>query len=262
MPVTPTDEARRLEQFWNSRYLEFSLRESGIKTLTPAYSELLYRCKKAAYMKALAMGAISSKQAISILDGGCGQGFFAAVAQESFSSPKYTGIDISEKAISFLKTKFPQFRWVCADLCDKGLKLPPMFNIVQSIEVLHLVLDDINHSQALCNLACSVAPGGILVTTDTLPQQHHHANEYIVFRPGQYYWNLLADLKMKVLGVFPMYYWIPDMGLASHRLSGCFRRIPPAWVYYSDRLFLKLRIPQFRQTHDSRMKMIVCQKAS
>ncbi len=260
--ATDQQEAQRLRAFWNSRYKEFSLRESGIKTLTPKYSELLYRCKRKAYCRALDCAGIDPARQVRILDGGCGQGFFASVAHQVFQSPIYTGVDISERAIAFLIPLFPEFNWICADLCDRRSFLDDKFDIVQSIEVLHLILDDQNHSQAISNMASATAPNGILIITDTLPQSNEHVNEYIVFRPAEYYERLFNQLGLSLLEVFPMYYWLPDMGLTAVRLRQWFRTLPPYLVYCLDRLFLRLKIPQVRQSHDSKMKMIVCQKIS
>jgi SAM-dependent methyltransferase len=251
-------EAKRLQEFWNSRYQDFSLRESGIKALTPAYSELLYQCKKEAYRKALSCGGIDLAKTVRILDGGCGQGFFGLLARDLFKKASYTGLDISEKAIAYLKTFLPDFTWACADLSDAEGLTDQVFDIVQSVEVLHLILDDANHSQAIRNLVACLAPEGILIITDILPEDWTRINEYIIFRPLKYYDKLFAELKLDIVGLFPMYYWIPDMGIASLRLRRFFRLLPPSLMYCLDRLFLRTGIPQFRQSHDSKMKMIVC----
>lgn len=255
-------ESDRLKTFWNSRYTEFSLRESGIKTLTPEYSELLYRCKKEAYCKALKLGGVNMVRPVRILDGGCGQGFFASVAIEIFRDAAYTGVDISEKAVAFLKTRGAGFEWVCADLSDPGFSLNHAFDVAQSIEVLHLILDDANHYQAIKNLAAHLASNGILIITDTLPERRYFAAEYIVFRPFDYYERMFDSLNLQLLDVYPMYYWIPDMGAASGPLKRVCRFLPPKLVYVIDRLCLNLKLPQFTQSCDSRMKMIVGRKCS
>jgi SAM-dependent methyltransferase len=255
-------EAQRLKTFWNSRYKEFSLQESGIKSLTPTYSELLYRCKKKGYCRVLDSAEIDPSKPVRILDAGCGQGFFASVARQVFHSPMYTGIDISEKVIAFLRPLFPEFNWICADLCDRRWFPDEKFDIVQSIEVLHLILDDHNHSEAIRNMVSALVPNGILITTDTLPKSNDQVNDYIVFRPADYYDKLFNQLGVTVLEVFPMYYWLPDMGIKSVRLRRWFRTLPPYLIYCLDRLFLRLRVPQVRQSHDSKMKMIICRKTS
>jgi SAM-dependent methyltransferase len=255
-------ESERLKAFWNSRYMDFSLLESGIKCLTPEFSELLYRCKKDAYRKALKIGDVDTVGPVRILDGGCGQGFFASVASEVFRAPAYTGVDISEKAIAFLKTHFAGFEWVCADLSDPELTLNRVFDVAQSIEVLHLILDDTNHSQAIKNLAANLASRGILIITDILPKKRYFATEYIVFRPLDYYERVFDALNLQLLDVFPMYYWVPDMGALSRPLNRICRFLPPRLVFAIDRVCLNLKLPQFRQSHDSQMKMIVVRKCT
>lgn len=253
-------ESERLKVFWNSRYAEFSLRESGNKTLTPEYNELMYRCKKEAYRKALKVGGVDVTGPVRILDGGCGQGFFASVANQVFRSAAYTGVDISEKAVAILRTRFPDFEWVCADLSGPGMSFGHLFDIVQSIDLLYLVLDDKNHFQAIRNMVANLVPKGVFIITDTLPGRRCFATEYIVFRPLDYYERVFDALNLQLLGIFPMYYWLPDMGVASGPLKRVCRLLPPKLVFAIDRLCLNLRLPQFAQSDDSRMKMIVCRK--
>jgi hypothetical protein len=111
-------------------------------------------------------------------------------------------------------------------------------------------------------MVSALVSNGVLITTDTLPKSNDQVNDYIVFRPADYYDKLFNQLGMTVLDVFPMYYWLPDMGIKSVRLRRWFRTLPPYLIYFLDRLFLRLRIPQVRQSHDSKMKMIICRKMS
>lgn len=255
-------EAVRLRLFWNSRYDEFSLSESGIKGLPPKYSELLYRCKREAYGKALNLAGIKLDKAVAILDGGCGQGFFASLITEMFRLPSYTGVDISQKAIDFLKrTPAPGGgEWICGDLSDSSWSVTGAFDVAQSIEVLHLILEDANHRQAITNLTLSLKRNGILIITDTLPKRRYDANAYITFRPIDYYLDLFVALNLELLYVFPMYYCVPDMGIGPRRLRRLCRFVPPELVYLVDRLALKLKLPQCGQSHDAEMKMLMCRK--
>lgn len=254
------NEKERLQTFWNTRYVDFSLRESGIKSLTPAYSELLYCCKRNAYLNAI--GGLRARQGLSILDGGCGQGFFAGVVKDTFSAPAYTGLDLSEKAVAFLRQQHPDFTWVCCDLADQNLTLSGPYDLVQSIEVLHLIIDDDNQRQAIANLASAMRPGATLILTDTLPRTRYMANDYIAFRPLGHYQQLARQLRLLVERVFPMYYCIPDGGAGPARLRSLWRFVPPRLVYLLDRTALRLRLPQWKQSHDSQMKMLVFRKSA
>jgi SAM-dependent methyltransferase len=253
-------EAARLRSFWNARYQTFSLHESGKKGLSEKYIQLLYRCKEMAYRNALSAADVKGMTAVRIIDAGCGQGFFASILPELFRSATYTGVDISDKAITFLRERLPMHNWVCADITSPAFSVDGSFNLAQSIEVLHLILDDRNHRQALEHLAACLDPDGVMILTDTLPSQRYFANEYIVFRPLTYYVELLEKLALRLVAVLPMYYWIPDMGIAGGRLARLFRMLPPELVYGLDRVFLASRLPRVRQSHDSEMKMLVCKK--
>jgi SAM-dependent methyltransferase len=257
---TYDDEAMRLRRFWDARYNIFSLQESGIKSLSPEYCDLLYRCKWEAYIKAIRSSRINLNKPISILDAGCGQGHMASLIQQEFKNAKYTGIDISRKAINYLRSKMPSFEWICEDFCDTTLNLKDQYHLVQSIEVLHLILNDKNHKIALMNFSSWLRNEGILIITDTLPNRQYFANDYIVFRPLKYYRKLFEECDLELIDLFPMYYWIPDTGLTFWPMRIFFKFIPPHIVYLLDRLLLRLKIPQFKQTHDSKMKIMVLRK--
>lgn len=254
-----SQESIRLRNFWNGRYQTFQLQESGMKNLTPAYNALLYRCKKEAYLKALRI--TGADRAVSFLDGGCGQGFFANVVQMTFPSAIYTGVDIAQKAIDHLRQVFPKFNWLCGDLADTLPELDRQeFDVVQSIEVLHLTLSDETHARAVGNLASHLKTNGVLILTDTLPAERYFPNEYICFRPRVYYDQLFERLDLKVVDVLPIYYWIPTIGSMNGMAPRILRRFPRELIYALDRLFLSLGVPHIWNSHDAQMKMLVCVK--
>ena len=256
------NEANRLRKFWNDRYHEFSLKESGIKSLSASYSELLYQCKREAYEKAIRLKRINTGQPIKILDAGCGQGYFAEQAVNIFPNVNYTGVDISQKAIDYLRSKWPQQRWICENFCTSNFMPQESFDIIQSIEVLHLILDDGNHKQALINFGKHLQSKGMLVLTDGLPKVRTQINDYIVFRPLGCYQEISQELNLEITDIYPMYYWVPDRGMRIWPLKYLFRGLPPYVVFKLDRIFLKLHVPQFRQSHDCAMKMIVMSNKS
>ncbi|MDZ4401099.1 class I SAM-dependent methyltransferase [Prosthecobacter sp.] len=257
---TQAAESQRLRNFWNSRYNTFSLKESGIMSMTPEYGELLYRCKRAAYLKALRLARVSRWEMVCILDAGCGQGYFAKLAASKFPKLSYTGVDISEKAVDHLRAEMPEHEWICGDVCDTAFQIRSDYDVCQSIEVMHLILDDGNHRRALQKLADSLRPGGTLIITDTLPAQRYQANNYIVFRPMSYYREVFREAGLALEHVFPMYYWIPDRGAMWHPAIRVTRRLSPLLIYALDRFLLTIRAPQIKPSHDSQMKMMVLRK--
>jgi len=219
----------------------------------------MYACKAMAYRKALRVGGTKTQAPVSILDAGSGQGFFAQLVQSDFKSPDYTGVDISEKAIAYGARKFPNFHWFCADF-SADLPEDRLYDIVQSIEVLHLIIDDSNHSSAVANLSACLKSGGLFILTDTLPAERCCPNSYICFRPESYYRQIFGRLGLEMLAVFDTYYWIPDVGQGKGSLHRVLRRLPTWFCYALDRIFLALGLPKIDASHDSCMKMIVCRK--
>ena len=254
-------EAERLRKFWNDRYQNFSLQESGIKTLSNDYIQLLYRCKLEAWLGALDRSGLRRRSGLRVLDAGCGQGFFADAVDRELVSADYTGVDISEKSIAHLNATRPQHRWICSDFASPGFSLSPPFDLIQSIEVLHLILDDANQTMALSNLAKLLATNGRILVTDTLPAARTQVNPYIVFRPLAHYEEVARRLGLVIESVRPMYYFVPSRGWIQPPFNRWFARMSPQTVYALDRAALAMRLPHFWTTHDSRMKMLVLRSA-
>jgi SAM-dependent methyltransferase len=254
-------EASRLKRFWNERYQEFSLNESGIKGLDAAYIQLLYRCKLEAWRAALGRTPLRGRTGLRALDAGCGQGFFCKAAERDLPDIVYTGADISEKAVAFLSNSMPGHRWLCGDFCDECFPVQPPYDLIQSIEVLHLILDDEHQAAAIRNFARWLAPDGRIIITDTCPRERYQANPYIVFRPRSHYKALAERYGLRIESIQPMYYFVPSRGWTVWPVNRIFARLPPLLVYRLDRMARALRLPQFWTTHDSRMKIItLCHK--
>ncbi len=253
-------ETYRLMNFWDKRYRDFSLNESGIMGLNGRYIRLLYRCKLEAYIKAISISGLTISDPIKILDAGCGQGFFAEQALNLFPQVRYTGVDISRKLIDHLIDEFPQCRWINHDFCDPEFDLGNGFNLIQSIEVLHLILSDVNHFNAIRNFAKCLVAGGTLIITDILPKKRMLISNYIVFRELDYYKNIFRELDLSIVRIFPMYFWIPDRGIPIFPFKYFFYFFPPEFIFRLDRFFLKLGVPPLLQSHDSAMKVLVIRK--
>ncbi len=92
----------------------------------------------------------------SILDYGCGRGFWTPILHETFPAAAVTGIDISETAIERARAAFPTATFSTFD----GRRAPypdAAFSLVFSFHVLEHVLD---LTQTLDDIARLVAPRG------------------------------------------------------------------------------------------------------
>jgi|GEM_PF-1594481 len=257
-----TNDATRLSDFWDHRYEDFSLAESGIRGLGQDYTRLYYRCKELAYRALVKRMNVQPGDAFRILDAGCGPAFFASVAARHFPGMDYTGVDISGRLIQHLQRKEPGFRWQVADFCNPECSLQGPYDLIQSIDVMYLILEDANVVGAFRNFARWLKPGGLLLITDVLTNERLRPQDYIVFRPVSFYKELAARFNLSWEVTRRIYYFIPSRGFNRRPFRRLFQAMPPGFVFLLDRLALALGLPHWGTTQDSLMKMMLFRKGA
>jgi SAM-dependent methyltransferase len=263
VPVT-TNDNHRLREFWNNRYREFTLSESGWMGAGEALNERLYDCKRQALHRSLTALGLTRDRRFSVLDGGCGQGILARFYQTEYPSTSYVGLDISERAIAHLRQSIPGAEWHVADLCalDDSDVATRTFDVVQSFEVLHLFLDDDALLRALGNLSRRLAPGGALLVTAAMPDQTVERAGYLRYRSRSFWNGAIAALDLRIVAQRRMYYWLPSGGPANKYLRYAMTRLGPDALYAVDRAALALGVPQPSSVGiDSRMRLLTLQRA-
>src|SRR5579872_307077 len=175
----PADPVR-LRAFWDERYREFSLSESGWRGAGEPLNQRLYAAKVRALRGALGRAGHDAG-ALSVLDAGCGQGFFARVYRDLYPDAVYVGVDISPRAIDHLRSTVPG-EFHLGDLCDWTDPYGRRFDIVQAIDVLSLILDDDAGARAIGNLANHRTSGGRLLVTAALPDSIVQPSHYLRYR--------------------------------------------------------------------------------
>lgn len=259
--MTENRDIERLRGFWNRRYATFALEESGWLGAPGGLNERAYACKVQALRRAIAALGLGREGPWSVLDAGCGQGYFARFYRQTYPAATYVGVDIAERAVDHLRKTLPDVEFHAADLCtwrDPGGRT---FDLVQSIEVLHLILEDEVVLRALANLASQLAPGGALLVTAAMPEQSRHVSDYLRFRSRDFWHDAIARLGLRVVADRPMYYWLPG-GPESKYLRFALARAGATALYALDRAALALRLPQPASVGiDSRMRLLTLQRA-
>ena len=150
-------------EFWQRRLSEqFDLRGTGEIGLPLAYNRACYALRLAVLERALREAGVAV-QGKSVLDVGCGTGFFTGFYLEH--GARVLGLDIAPVAIERLAQRHPQARFVLADVSEAALD--QRFDVVNAFDVLYHITDDARWERAVRNLAAAVAPGGLLLATDT-----------------------------------------------------------------------------------------------
>ena len=255
-------DGARLRDFWNSRYADFTLSESGWFGAGEGLNDRIYACKRQALRRAIGALSLPRDRPWSVLDAGCGQGHFARFYRDEYPSSAYLGLDISERAVTHLQQTIPGSEFRVADLCSWDEPDGRTFDVVQSLEVLHLILDDDAVRRALANLAHRIARGGALLVTAARPDQTVQLSDYLRYRSRVFWDNTIASLGLRVVAERPMYYWLPAGGPANKYLRYALTRLGPGALYAADRAALALRLPQPESLGiDSRMRLLTLQRA-
>src|SRR4051812_14146854 len=211
LSVRMTEDVR-LREFWNSRYAKFTLSESGWYGAGERLNDRIYACKRASLRRALAALRLPRDGRWSVLDAGCGQGHFARVYAEEYPSASYVGVDISERAVGHLRRTIPNAEFYLGDLCDWKDPNGRAYDVVQSLEVLHLILDDDLAVRAVANLAGCLAANGALLITAAMPSTTIQPSDYLRHRSRTFWARTLLELGLRIVSERPMYYWLPDGG--------------------------------------------------
>jgi 2-polyprenyl-3-methyl-5-hydroxy-6-metoxy-1,4-benzoquinol methylase len=261
MNATDSDEIR-LREFWNNRYSSFSLSESGWLGAGEHLNERIYACKRQALRRALASLGLDRRNPWSVLDAGCGQGHFARFYRREFPAASYVGIDISERAVTHLRASIEGAEFHTADLGRWNDPRRRVFDVVQSLEVLHLVLDDAAVAHAIASLASRVAASGALLITAALPDTTVQPADYLRYRSRSFWESTLASLGLRIVAERPMYYWLPSGGPVNKYLRYAMTRLGPDALYAVDRAAMALRIPRPQSVGiDSRMRLLTIQRS-
>jgi SAM-dependent methyltransferase len=255
------DDAR-LREFWNRRYVEFTLSESGFLGAGEGLNDRIYDCKLQALRRALAALGLTRDRRWSVLDAGCGQGHFARFYRTEYPASTYVGLDISERAVTHLRNTLPGSEFHLADLCEWDDPDGRTFDLVQSFEVLHLILDDDAMKRALSNLARRLGPRGALLVTAALPDQTLQRSDYLRYRSRSFWDSAIASLGLRLVSQQQMYYWLPAGGPRNKYLRYALNRLGSGALYAIDRAALHLHVPQPASAGiDSRMRLLTLQRA-
>jgi SAM-dependent methyltransferase len=238
------DDGVRLREFWNRRYTDFRLSESGWLGAGERLNQLIYRCKRQAWRRAIVSSGLSRRNAWTVLDAGCGQGHFARLFRDEYPHAAYVGLDISERLVQHLRQDLPEVEFHLADICTWSDSGGRRFDLIQSLEVLHLILDDDTVRRAMANLTSQLADTGVMLVTAALPEATFQPNDYLRFRSRPFWREMLRSLGLRIVRDAQIYYWLPAGGPTQKHLRYAIMRLGPDALYAIDRAAFHLRLPR------------------
>jgi SAM-dependent methyltransferase len=99
-------------------------------------------------------------ESASVLDIGCGTGFYAGILQE-LGVRKYIGVDITDVLFPELRERFPGFEFIRQDVTEE--QLYGEFDLILMIDVIEHIVDESKLTAALANVEQALAPAGVFV---------------------------------------------------------------------------------------------------
>lgn len=230
-PTPPPESEYRPREFWDARLSgQFDLRGTGETGLSLAYNRACYTLRREVLERALrAHGvALAGRR---VLDVGCGTGFFTAFYLGQ--GAQVTGLDIAPTSIERLRARHPQATFLLADVSEAAVD--GTFDVVNAFDVLYHVTDDARWERAVRTLAGAVAPGGVLLLTDSFPEalEGRRDASHNLMRPLSRYRALLEPAGLGIAGLHPTHVLL-------NRELGAFRFLNrlPGLLLALDRLLL------------------------
>jgi SAM-dependent methyltransferase len=162
------------KQYWEARLgAAPSLRDVGYSSLGSRYNAWLYRLRKAVLRRQVTALKLDVSHA-NVLDIGSGTGFYINLWNE-LGAASVSGSDLTNAAATHLRQCFPGNNIYELDIggtLPAGVAGP--FDIVSAFDVLFHIVDDVNFTRALRNVAELLRPNGIFCFTDLFL---HHGTE-------------------------------------------------------------------------------------
>jgi SAM-dependent methyltransferase len=168
-----------------------------------SYIQWLYRVRRAAFLRLLrSLGADFSRA--RVFDVGSGTGFYLELWKE-LGAPSIAGCDLTEVAVSGLRSAFPSSRIFQMDIGDT---LSPSasgeYDVVSAFDVLFHIMEEERYQQAIRNVHSLLRPGGLFVFSDFMVHTSPQAGEHVAFRSLNQVELLLRNTGFAVLRRVPM----------------------------------------------------------
>lgn len=160
------DSDYRAEAYWAQRHARygFDLRGVGHNGLSAADNERMYRQARETFLAACRAEGIRPPNC-SVLDIGCGTGFYAEVMRDE-GVTRYTGVDIADTLLPDLRRRFDSYTFRKLDVSVEPIE--GEYDLVIMIDVTQHITSDAKFAFAMRNVREHLAADGVFVVTSWL----------------------------------------------------------------------------------------------
>jgi 2-polyprenyl-3-methyl-5-hydroxy-6-metoxy-1,4-benzoquinol methylase len=191
--------AEEAAAYWNARHQrESDLRSGGDMTYDEAANQMFYIRRLGMLLDII--GHHSSPVApLSILDAGCGKGWFSR--ELARFGHLVDGVDASESALAHCRERGGGARYFQSSL--SGWRSAWLYDVVVSVDVVFHILDHDEWERSMRNLASLVRLRGRLIVSDWGEDGDRVYGDYQVVRGRDRYLPLLRECGMRFDGWRP-----------------------------------------------------------
>lgn len=193
------------QEYWQQRLSKhFDLRSVGHISFDQKYNQYLYALKLSGleYMMNKHDIDVEGK---SICDIGCGTGVFVDYFNKKCVR-QVIGVDIAPVSIQHLKSLFPTFDFIVADVSKEPIGMADKVDIVNAFDIFYHITENALFEYALNNTSGILKTGGIAFITDAFGRKDSSPARHVHFRSWQTWNKALAKNNMRVLDIAPLYY--------------------------------------------------------
>jgi ubiquinone/menaquinone biosynthesis C-methylase UbiE len=191
------------QRFWENRLAEdWTVSGVGYQALGRPFNAWMYRVRREVFLREV--GTLGVSGASRVLDVGSGTGFYVDCWKE-IGAGEVVGSDLTESAVSQLRQRIPEVKFVQVDITQAKDELPESsFDAVSCMDVLFHITDDDRYLAALSNLARVLRPGGAFVLSENFLNRPADRTAHQVSRTKEWIESALENAGFRVERRVPM----------------------------------------------------------
>ncbi|MHB8256099.1 MAG: class I SAM-dependent methyltransferase [Acidiferrobacterales bacterium] len=195
--------------YWTRRISgDIDLGVVGHRSLGRAYNEYIYRRRAVVLRDAieeLGLEPAGSK----VLDVGAGSGYYVDFWR-ALGVPALVGIDLSREGMERLAAKYPEYRFLCADVTSPSISaaIDSRFSVITVFDVIYHITDDDAAQRAFNSISEMLERDGYLLVFDHIMGSDYALRQHVKYRGEQHYAEMLHRASLEIVGRRPLFVFL------------------------------------------------------
>jgi len=208
---TSDSEIKMSRDYWDSLHREHpgKFTAVGYAALGEGFNREAYRrLRLPALRRLLRRNRVAPR---ALLEAGVGIGAYAGLWRE-LGVREWVGVDISPRAVAYLRTRFPDGEFHVVDLAQpEGALEGRCFDLVTAIDILYHIVDGMQFETALAWLASRMGEHGYLVVSDVFTDSAWgRRSAHVRRRPLEAYLHILEPRGLHLVDREPVFAILGD----------------------------------------------------